>query len=258
MINRFSHAAVTAASAALMLLATGTVYAAQASTGPAAGRAASARPGCAVDKAARGTLYVANFYPMPVATVTPIPVCTNVAGKPIPVGNGPVTIAITPNGKTAYVVNENSGTVTPIRTATNTPGKAIRVAGRLPDAIAITPNGKTAYVASSGSSGVVTPIRTATNTPGRPIPVGQGPIAIAITPNGTTAYVVSFGGVVTPIHTATNSAGPTSLSAAEPSPSPSRRTGGPPTSPARARTRSRRSTPAPTRPVSPSPWDRRR
>ncbi len=32
----------------------------------------------------------------------------------------PSAIAITPDGKVAYVVNQGSGTVTPIRTATNT------------------------------------------------------------------------------------------------------------------------------------------
>jgi DNA-binding beta-propeller fold protein YncE len=41
-----------------------------------------------------------------------------------------VEVAITPDGKTAYVVNEvdfGSGTVTPINTATGTPGPAIEV-----------------------------------------------------------------------------------------------------------------------------------
>ena len=214
MINRFSHATVTAASAALMLLATGAVYPAQASTGPATGRAAPAWPGCAVDKAARGTLYVANSYPMPVGTVTPIQVCTNVAGKPIPVGNAPVRIAITPDGRTAYVVNQDSNNVTPISTRTDKPGKAIQVARR-PSAIAITPNGKTAYVANVGfglASSVI-PISTATNRTGKPIRVGDIPEAIVITKDGKTAYVLNFAaasgapeGSVTPISTATNTA----------------------------------------------------
>jgi YVTN family beta-propeller protein len=37
--------------------------------------------------------------------VTPINVATNEAGMPIPVGEGPYGIAITPNGETAYVTN---------------------------------------------------------------------------------------------------------------------------------------------------------
>ena len=47
-------------------------------------------------------------------------------------------IAITPNGKTAYVANLNSGTVTPILTATGKAGNAITV-GYSPDYITITP-----------------------------------------------------------------------------------------------------------------------
>jgi DNA-binding beta-propeller fold protein YncE len=69
--------------------------------------------------------------------VTPITTATNTAGPPITVGQTPVAVAITPDGKTAYVVNA-SGTVTPITTATNTAGPPITV-GRDPDAIAIAP-----------------------------------------------------------------------------------------------------------------------
>ena len=47
-------------------------------------------------------------------------------------------IAITPDGKTVYVANRDSGTVTPIRTSTKTALTAIKV-GFNPDAIAITP-----------------------------------------------------------------------------------------------------------------------
>lgn len=45
---------------------------------------------------------------------------------------------------TAYVANNESGTVTPIRTCTDTAGPAIPV-GEGPFAIAITPDGRTAY-----------------------------------------------------------------------------------------------------------------
>ena len=114
-------------------------------------------------------------------TVTPI----RTAGKAIKVGSEPDAIAITPNGKTAYVANggdamRTSDTVTPIRTATGKAGKAINV-GTGPDAIAITPNGKTAYVTSYGS-GTVTPIRISADKAGKAIKVGSGPSEIAITP----------------------------------------------------------------------------
>jgi len=145
-----------------------------------------------------------SHQPPPANTVTPVNVVTNTALKAIKVGQYPDAIAITPNGKTAYVANSGSGTVTPINTATNTPLKAIKV-GPSAGPIAITPNGKTAYVTSGEHT--VTPINTATNTALKPITVGDGPSAIAITPNGKTAYVVNvFSSTVTPINTATNTA----------------------------------------------------
>ena len=55
---------------------------------------------------------------------------------PIKVGIQPMAIAITPDGKTAYVANYLSGTVTPIATGTNSAGKPITV-GNHPLAIAI-------------------------------------------------------------------------------------------------------------------------
>jgi YVTN family beta-propeller protein len=74
--------------------------------------------------------------------VTPIRIATNTALPPIKAGSGPDAIAITPDGKTAYVANGNSGTVTPIDIATGTAGRPIRV-GVAPVFIAITPDGRT-------------------------------------------------------------------------------------------------------------------
>lgn len=179
------------------------------------------------------TVYVSNGRG---GTVTPIAAATNTPGPPIPVGAGPGLIVITPDGRTAYVVNQSRpqpppwhsyeaekrglpqlapdfrGTVTPIDTATHTPGEPIDV-GREPLAIAITPDGRTVYAANtydaSTSPCTVTPIATATNTPGLPIQVGSGPWAFAITPDSKTAYVINLhGDTVTPIATATNTPGP--------------------------------------------------
>jgi len=96
---------------------------------PAQARAAADRvPGTA-------TVYVANAGS---GTVTPIAIADNRAGPAIKVGDNPLAIAITPDGKTVYVANWDAGTVTPISTATNKPGHAIRT-GTRPFAIAITP-----------------------------------------------------------------------------------------------------------------------
>jgi YVTN family beta-propeller protein len=58
--------------------------------------------------------------------------------SPIKAGNEPVAIAITPDGKIAYVANLASGTLTPVNVATNIPGKPIK-AGDQPEVMAITP-----------------------------------------------------------------------------------------------------------------------
>ena len=98
-------------------------------------------------------------------------------------------IAITPDGKTAYVADGNHRTVIPVATATNAPGRPIKINGT-PVAIAVTPDGKTAYVATAAyitrscpgcPVGTVIPVATGTNTPGKPINIGRVPKAIAIT-----------------------------------------------------------------------------
>jgi YVTN family beta-propeller protein len=146
--------------------------------------------------------------------VVPVSTSTYHVGKLVKVASIlPETMVITPNGRTLYVGDSNSGSVTPVHTATGTAGRPIRT-GAVPlvVAMAVTPDGKTVYVVNEGP-GTVTPINTATNTAGKNIKVGVDPIAIVITPDGQTAYVLNLGqgapgkGTVTPISTATNTAG---------------------------------------------------
>jgi YVTN family beta-propeller protein len=165
--------------------------------------AAGAQTGAQAGATARApTAFVVNS----AGTVTPVNLTTRRAGPPITVGANPEAIAITPDGRTAYVANYGSNSVTPVNTATRRAGPPITV-GANPEAIAITPDGRTAYVADDGSNSV-TPVDTATGRAGPPIKVGTNPRAVAITPNGRTAYVLDWGGAaVTPISTATNRAG---------------------------------------------------
>src|SRR5215471_2054881 len=160
---------------------------------------------------ARAVMYVAASNGM-----IPITTGTNTAGTPIKIGAIPTAIAITPDGKTAYIADEHPATVTPVTTATGTPGKPINIGG-FPWAIAITPDGKTAYTVDIPAYGQgptrVIPVATATNTPGKPIKISDIvglSAAIAITPDGKTAYIVTgahTGTTVTPIATATNTPG---------------------------------------------------
>ena len=91
------------------------------------------------------TLYVANGES---DTVTPVNTATNTPGAPIPVGDDPDSIAISPNGLTAWVANLGTaqstncqGSVTPIATSTNTAEAPVYTGECDVDAVAATPDG---------------------------------------------------------------------------------------------------------------------
>jgi YVTN family beta-propeller protein len=120
----------------------------------------------------------------------------------------PPLIAISPDGKTAYIASLDSHTVTPVSTAASALGPPIALSyGIDPQNVAVTPNGKTVYVTDfSGST--VTPISTASHKAGAPIPLPGQPTGLVITADGKTAYVSNEdSGTVTPINTATDTAG---------------------------------------------------
>lgn len=87
-------------------------------------------------------------------TIIPTPNLTNAFNRPL-------AIAITPNGKYAYVTNLGNNTVSVINITTNTV-IAIITGFNDPQSIAITPNGLFAYVADAGSGSVIV-IKTTTN-----------------------------------------------------------------------------------------------
>src|SRR5262249_43808105 len=95
----------------------------------------------------------------------------------IPVGNNPDGIAITPDGRTAWVANSGSNTVQPIDLATNTAGTPIAV-GSSPRELNITPDGKTLYVPNN-SSNKLTPIDLATRTVRPAVTVGSSPYYVS-------------------------------------------------------------------------------
>jgi YVTN family beta-propeller protein len=127
-------------------------------------------------------------------TVTPIDLATGVTETPIPVGADPTSIAITPDGRTAYVTNYGSScpgscTVTPIDLSTDTAEQPITVDNGA-NSVAVTPDGAMAFdVDAASSTGNIYPIDVATNTAGTAIATNANPYAVAISPNGSTAYV---------------------------------------------------------------------
>ena len=160
--------------------------------------------------------YVANWGTNSVAgnTVTPIQVTDGGAnGHVLPditVGPNPNWIAITNDGKTAYVENKGGKSVMPIDVANNTVGEAIPMPG-LPIEMQISPDGKLGYVAVAGGVDEVIPLDL-TTTPAKAdtaikLPSGTQPHWIAFTPDGQTAYVVGNGNsTLTSITVATNKA----------------------------------------------------
>jgi YVTN family beta-propeller protein len=126
---------------------------------------------------------------------TPIPTVQTPA---ITVGNAPTSIAITPDGASAYVTNYGSNTVSRINLSTDTVMYHIAV-GINPVSIAISPNGEFAYVANyrdgNQSNTFVSRINLATRE------VGEirhssiiGPRFVLFSPDGSEAYVSNQNG----------------------------------------------------------------
>lgn len=116
------------------------------------------------------TVYVLNS----LGTVTPISTATDRLGKPIILGPGYGDMALTPDGKTLYLLWRGypSSRVIPIATSTDRPGKPISL-GMLAIAIVVPPDGSSAYaigtLGADNQEPEIIPFSTATNTPGNPI-----------------------------------------------------------------------------------------
>jgi YVTN family beta-propeller protein len=124
-----------------------------------------------------------------------------VVGVPVEAGKGPTSVAITPDGKYAYVTDRASDEVAVISTATKKVVKAIGV-GDEPTGIAISPTGKFAYVADFIDAKVEVINTETMSVAGQPIEVGEGPMGIEFTPGGLAYVVDKKGKKVSAIETA--------------------------------------------------------
>jgi YVTN family beta-propeller protein/parallel beta-helix repeat protein len=141
--------------------------------------------------------------------VSVIDTATGLAITKVKVGRSmPEGVAVTPDGKKAYVTDRWGVNVSVVDTATNTVTDTVKV-GSDPYGVAISPDGKKVYVANSGSNNISI-INTDANTVTATVPVGNQPEGIAITPDGKKVYVANSGNSSTPddtvsvIDTATN------------------------------------------------------
>jgi YVTN family beta-propeller protein len=141
-------------------------------------------------------------------SVSVLNLSTGAPAGTIPVGPGPVDVAITPDGAFAYVTNSGSDSVSVISTASNSVVTTVPLAvGSRPRGIAISPDGQTAWVANSGD-GTVSVIFTDTNdVSGGPISLPGGaasrPDGIAISPDGGSVFVAQNANDVAILSTAT-------------------------------------------------------
>jgi YVTN family beta-propeller protein len=111
-------------------------------------------------------------------------------GGPIEAGDGPTSVAITPDGKYAYVTDGVAESVSVIETGLRHNVATIKKAGEEPFGIAITPDGKYAYVTDRGSNKVAV-ISTQAKEVVKSITVGLEPTGVAISPTGKFAYVAN-------------------------------------------------------------------
>jgi YVTN family beta-propeller protein len=121
--------------------------------------------------------------------VVPIDIATNKAGTPIPIENSGRSIAIAPDGRFAYVTSNFSAPDNVSKIDLATGIVTAIPVGHNLAGIAVAADSRTAYVVSSSDNAVI-PIDSATNAVGAPIPVGPFPSGIAVTPDGARAYVL--------------------------------------------------------------------
>jgi YVTN family beta-propeller protein len=112
-------------------------------------------------------------------------------GGPVEAGDGPTSVAITPDGKYAYVTDSEDETVSVIEIGLRHNVATIEKVGEEPSGIAITPDGKYAYVTVGGGNKVAV-ISTQTKKVVKSLAVGLKPTGVAISSTGKFAYVANY------------------------------------------------------------------
>src|SRR5437588_506072 len=130
--------------------------------------------------------------------VSVIDISTNTVAATVPVGAGPVGVAVTPDGTAVYVANNGENTVSVIDTRTNTVTATAQV-GMAPVGVVVRPDGARVCVTNSGDN-TVSVIYTSDNREWDLTRVGRTPMGAAISPDGSRVYVANNGdGTVTVI-----------------------------------------------------------
>jgi YVTN family beta-propeller protein len=119
----------------------------------------------------------------------------------VAVGHDPYGVALSPDGRTAYVSHQGANTVTVLDLGGPVPGVARTVTvGTHPNREVVDPRTGTLYVANSESDSVsvIEPgaghvARTFDLTPWRGAPIGSNPDGLSLSPDGRRLYVADSG-----------------------------------------------------------------
>jgi uncharacterized repeat protein (TIGR01451 family) len=117
-------------------------------------------------------------------------------------GTLPQGVAVSPDGKSAYVSNARDDTVSQYTINPSTGKLSVKspatvAAGTTPDGVAVSPDSRSAYVANQGNDRVSQyTINPSTGKLSKKSPAtvatGTQPVAVAVTPNGKSAYVANL------------------------------------------------------------------
>jgi DNA-binding beta-propeller fold protein YncE len=124
----------------------------------------------------------------------------------VPAGDGPTSVVVSPDGKSAYVTNSADDTVSQYDVGSGgalSPKAVAEVgAGDAPSQLAVTPDGDSAYVANSGDpasgGGSVSQYNVGADGSLSPkqantVPAGSNPADVAVSPDGASVYVTDSG-----------------------------------------------------------------
>lgn len=117
-------------------------------------------------------------------------------GPPIEVGSTPGSVAITTDGRLAYVTHREAGFITVVDTATDRVSARIAVTSGLPQFVAVTPDSSRAYVSVSSAdetANAVAVLDTRTSRILSTIPVDRQPMALTVGPDQRYVFVPSRG-----------------------------------------------------------------
>lgn len=140
------------------------------------------------------------------ATVSLVDITIGEVVGSLPVGSGPEGVAITPDGKRAFVSNVDDDSISYIDLARRVVDRVVSVGPgdvAAPRGIAVSPDGARLYVARSGQ-GAVAVVDVASGAVVKQIAVGGGPFGMALAPNGSKLVIANqTGGTASVIDTTT-------------------------------------------------------